>query len=131
MTKAPRDDELGALTHWGFAEPGPTRDELTAAALAGVKTTTSSLLSEYEADGTPLPIAGAFEVLVDSNERRVAVVQTLETRVIRMADVDDRHAIDEGEGYRTAAEYRVAHERYWRDLHAAQPWTTGALVLDD
>jgi uncharacterized protein YhfF len=33
--------------------------------------------------------------------------------VTRLADVDDRHAIDEGEGYANAAEFRVAHERFW------------------
>ena len=27
--------------------------------------------------------------------------------------MDDRHAIDEGEGYANAAEFRVAHERFW------------------
>jgi uncharacterized protein YhfF len=32
---------------------------------------------------------------------------------VRLADVDDRHAIDEGEGYRNAAQFRVAHERFW------------------
>ena len=31
----------------------------------------------------------------------------------RLADVDDQHAIDEGEGDANAAEYRVGHERYW------------------
>ena len=27
--------------------------------------------------------------------------------------MDDRHAIDEGEGYANAAEFRLAHERFW------------------
>ena len=27
--------------------------------------------------------------------------------------MDDAHAIDEGEGYANAAEFRVAHERFW------------------
>jgi len=44
---AARIDRTG-LSRWGFADPGPLRDELTAAALAGVKTTTASLLVEYE-----------------------------------------------------------------------------------
>jgi GNAT superfamily N-acetyltransferase len=52
-------------------------------------------------------------VLVDSAERPVAIVETVACRVVRLADVDDRHAIDEGEGYANAAEFRVAHERFW------------------
>lgn len=101
------------LPRWGFADPGPLRDELTAAALAGRKTTTASLLVEYEIDGDPVPVAGQVDVLVDSQDRAVAVVETMSCRIARLADVDDQHAIDEGEGYANSAEFRAAHERYW------------------
>ena len=106
---------MDKLHRWGFAEPGPLRDELTALALAGVKTTTASLALEYEVDGDALPVAGQIDVLIDSEERPVAVVETISVRVVRLADVDDRHAIDEGEGYADAAAFRVSHERYWRE----------------
>jgi uncharacterized protein YhfF len=98
---------------WGFAEPGPLRDKLTTLALAGTKTTTASLFVEYEAEGSELPVAGQRDLLVDSMDVPVAVVETLDVRVVRLADVDDRHAIDEGEGYANAAEFRSSHERYW------------------
>ena len=103
----------GGLARWGFADPGELRDALTAAALDGRKTTTASLLVEYEIDGDPLPVVGQRDVLIDSQERPVAIVETVGCRIVRLADVDDRHAIDEGEGYADAAEFRVAHERYW------------------
>ncbi len=102
-----------SLTRWGFAEPGPLRDKLTALALAGTKTTTASLFAEYETEGVPLAVVGEREILVDSLDRPIAIVETLSIRVVRLADVDDRHAIDEGEGYANAHESRVAHERYW------------------
>jgi uncharacterized protein YhfF len=115
--------DLAGLKTWGFAFPGPLRDELTALALDGTKTTTAGLLVEYEVEGESLPAAGNRGLLVDSNGRPVAVVETLECRVVRLADVDDRHAIDEGEGYANAAEFRVAHERFWNgyidDLRAS------------
>jgi uncharacterized protein YhfF len=82
-------------------------------ALAGTKTTTASLLVDFEVEGTSLPSPGKREVLVDSNEQPVAVVETITCRVVRLADVDDVHALDEGEGYANAAEFRVAHERFW------------------
>lgn len=107
------DDRPGS-SRWGFAEPGPLRDELTALALAGTKTTTAGLLVEYELDGEVPPVPGQRDILVDSDDRPVAIVETVSCRVVRLADVDDRHAIDEGEGYADAAEFRVAHERYWR-----------------
>lgn len=103
----------GGLSRWGFAEPGALRDQLTAAALAGLKTTTASLLVEYEIDGEAVPVVGQVDVLVDSDERDVAIVETVGVRIARLADVDDQHAIDEGEGYVDAAAFRVAHERYW------------------
>ena len=105
--------DLASLTTWGFAFPGPLRDELTALALEGTKTTTAGLFDEMEADGEAVPEPGAREVLLDSEERPVAVIETVDCRVVRLADVDDRHAIDEGEGYADAHEFRVAHERFW------------------
>jgi uncharacterized protein YhfF len=105
--------DLAGLPRWGFAFPGPLRDELTALALAGTKTTTAGLLVELEIDGETVPGPGSREVLLDSEDRPVAVVETVECPVKRLADVDDRHAVDEGEGYANAAEFRVAHERFW------------------
>jgi uncharacterized protein YhfF len=113
---------LLALPAWGFAFPGNLRDELTDLALVGTKTTTGGLLAEIEADGEAVPAPGDLEILLDSGERPAAVIETVDIRVVRLADVDDRHAIDEGEGYRNAGEFRVAHERFWngnlRDLRA-------------
>lgn len=109
----PLRPDLASLHTWGFAEPGRLRDELTAAALSGAKTTTASLRAEFEIEGEELPVAGGREILVDSADRPVAVVETISCRVTRLADVDDQHAIDEGEGYTNAAEFRVEHERYW------------------
>jgi uncharacterized protein YhfF len=42
-------------------------------------------------------------------------------RVIRLADVDLAHALGEGEGYSSVAEWRAGHERFWHspDMRAA------------
>jgi uncharacterized protein YhfF len=105
--------DLADLQAWGFASPGPLRDELTALALAGTKVTTAGLLVETELENEVVPAPGMREVLLDSDERPVAVIETVSCRVARLADVDDRHAIDEGEGYANEHEFRVAHERFW------------------
>ncbi len=104
---------VDGLPRWGFASPGPLRDQLTRAALAGTKTATTALLAEYELAGDEVPTTGGRQILVDSDEHPIAVVETVSTRIVRLADVDDRHAIDEGEGYADAAEFRAAHERFW------------------
>ncbi|MEU8775917.1 ASCH domain-containing protein [Streptomyces sp. NPDC048606] len=93
--------------------PGPLRDQLVAAVLSGAKTTTTGLLEEYEAVGEPLPVPGERVALVDSDERTVAVLEVTEVRVLPLAEVDLRHALDEGEGYGSVAEWRTAHEGFW------------------
>lgn len=105
--------DLAGLPSWGFAFPGPLRDKLTQLALDGIKTATAGLHVEVELGEDAMPVVGTREVLLDSDERPVAVVETVDCRVARLADVDDRHAIDEGEGYANAHEFRVAHERFW------------------
>jgi len=105
--------DIDTLPRWGFAEPGPLRDELTALALAGVKTTTASLLVDFELEGETVPVPGQIDILVDSELRPVAIVENLSVRTVRLADVDDQHAIDEGEGYPDAAAFRASHEAYW------------------
>ncbi|MET9605845.1 ASCH domain-containing protein [Streptomyces sp. NPDC006512] len=93
--------------------PGPLRDRLVAAVLSGAKTSTTGLLAEYEAEEEPLPVPGARAVLVDSAEAPVAVVEVTGVEVLRLADVTLRHALDEGEGFASVAEWRTAHEGFW------------------
>ena len=100
-----------------FAFPGPLRDQLVGAILDGTKTTTTGLLVEYEHEGSPLPRAGQRQAVVDSAGNRVAVIELTAVRVIRLADVDLAHALGEGEGYTSVAEWRAGHEEFW---HSAE-----------
>ena len=100
-----------------FAFPGPLRDQLVAAILDGTKTTTTGLLADYEHEGSPLPSAGQRQAVVDSAGNRVAVIELTAVRVVRLADVDLAHALGEGEGYTSVAEWRAGHEEFW---HSAE-----------
>jgi uncharacterized protein YhfF len=121
-------DELAAVE---FAFPGPLRDQLVAAILAGEKTTTSSLADEYEADGDPLPRAGVRQAVIDSAGRRVAVIETTAVRVVRLADVDLAHATGEGEGFASVAEWRAGHERFWHSAEVRAERGDPAFTVDD
>ena len=105
--------DLARLPLAEFAFPGPLRDELVAAILTADKTATTALLEEYEREGEPLPRVGDHGVVVDSQLKPVAVIETTDVRVVRAADVDLQFAIDEGEGFTSVADWRAAHERYW------------------
>ena len=86
-----------------FAFPGPLRDQLVAAILAGEKTTTTGLAADYERENDPLPAPGLRQVVVVSACRGVAVIETTAVRVIRLADVDLDHALGEGGGLTSVA----------------------------
>ena len=47
-----------------FAFPGPLRDQLVAAVLAGDKNTTTGLAADYEHENEPLPGPGLRQVVV-------------------------------------------------------------------
>jgi uncharacterized protein YhfF len=98
-----------------FAFPGPQRDRLVAAVLRGEKTATSSLLAEWLLDDQELPAAGERRDVLDSGDNPVAVIETTAVDVIRLGDVDLTLAREEGEGFRSVAEWREAHERFWAE----------------
>lgn len=97
-----------------FAFPGPLRDRLVAAILAGEKTSTSSLLHEYEIDGDPVPEIGDRSAVVDSDGVVVAVIEVTGVAVVPLGEVGLQHALDEGEGYASVDDWRGGHLRFWR-----------------
>ena len=107
-------EPISELPRGEFAFPGPLRDALVTAILDGVKTTTTSLLVEHPCDYDPQEDVGTFEAVLDSHDNVVCVIRTIEVQVRRLADVSDKHAIAEGEGYTDASEWRAGHEQFWR-----------------
>ncbi|MFK3668768.1 ASCH domain-containing protein [Leifsonia aquatica] len=106
-------DDVAGLPLAEFGFPGPLRDRLVAAILAGDKTATSSLLIEYERAGEPLPVVGTLQAVPDSAGAIVAEIVVTEVRVVPLRQVDVAHAVAEGEGDRTIAEWRATHEVFW------------------
>ncbi|MDA4893848.1 ASCH domain-containing protein [Microbacterium resistens] len=96
-----------------YAFPGPLRDLLVGAILAGDKTTTTFLVREIEVGVETMPTVGERFSVIDSDGRHVGIETIEEVRLARIADIDLEHAIGEGEGYTTVAEWRTAHEGFW------------------
>lgn len=105
--------ELAGLPVSEFAFPGPLREQLVAAILDGSKTTTASLLEEYQVLDEPLPQGSQRTAVIDSAGRRVAAIDTTQVLVVPLGEVSVEHAIAEGEGSTSVAEWRAGHERYW------------------
>jgi uncharacterized protein YhfF len=90
------------------------RRQLVAAVLAGEKTTTAGLWSEYQAEGEALPVPGDRFTLDDFDDEPVAIVRVVEARVVPAADIDVDFARDEGEGFESVDDWRVAHENFFQ-----------------
>ena len=52
-------------------------------------------------------------MVIDSDDRPVAVIEFTDVRVVALAQVDLAHAMDEGEGDTSVAEWRAGHEQFW------------------
>jgi uncharacterized protein YhfF len=82
--------------------------------LRGEKTATSSLRTEYAPHTDErLPQIAERHLLLGFDDEPVGVVETTEVRQLRIGDVDLGFARDEGEGFSTVEEWRLAHERFW------------------
>ena len=102
-----------------------------ASILRGEKTSTTGLLAEYEREGMPVGHVGARELVVDSDGRPVAVIETTEVEVKRMGDVDLPFAIEEGEGFETVAEWRAAHVSFFTSPEMIAALGDPPVAVDD
>jgi uncharacterized protein YhfF len=103
-----------------LAFPGPERDSGLAAILAGEKTALTGLLQIHEHAGEPIPQPGQRFSVLDSAGRPAAVIELTEVRVVPISMVDDDYASAEGRGYADAAEWRRAHEDFFRSEGVAE-----------
>jgi uncharacterized protein YhfF len=124
-------EEYASLPIGEFAFPGELRDRLVAAILAGEKTTTSCLYLELEVDGEELPEAGQRQVVIDSGGRPVAVIEMTEIRVLPLGEVDQQHALDEGEGFSGVADWRRGHEEFWHSAEYRTAIGQPSFTVDD
>ena len=100
-----------------FGDNPTLADELLALVLEGKKRATCWAVSE----GLKGVAIGKSMVELDSEGRPRVVLQTRELVQRRFEDVDHQFAYDEGEGDRSLACWRAAHEHYFARLGLFQP----------
>ncbi|MFD5450581.1 ASCH domain-containing protein [Streptomyces sp. NPDC003470] len=106
-----RPDDLPTVE---LAFPGPERDRGVAAILSGRKTALTGLLEIYEHDGETVPMTGQRFSVLDSEGRPVVTIELVDVRVVPMKEIDDDFARAEGRGYSNVAQWRAAHEEFFR-----------------
>ncbi|WHM40721.1 ASCH domain-containing protein [Streptomyces sp. BPTC-684] len=130
-TDAASPDDITLLPRAEFAFPGPLRDQLVAAILDGSKTSTTGLVIDYEHEGETPPSIGSRAVVVDSDDRPVAVIEVTGVRVVPLAQVDFAHVVDEGEGDTSIAGWRANHERFWHSDEMRAALEDPEFTVDD
>ncbi len=131
VSPAPSVDDFAHLPTVEFAFPGPLRDQLVSAILDRRKVSTTGLAWAYEVEEERLPMAGDRFLVVDSSGRAVAVIEDTDVSVIPLGDVDLVHVESEGEGHLTVAEWRAAHETFWRSDQMLAALGDPAFSVDD
>lgn len=112
-----KDDSLSNLELSGSFHFGGIEDATSIAALVvdGVKTATGSLLWVFEAENNSVPSVGEYNIITDSENKPVCVIQTISLSVVPFDEVDVQFAFDCGEGDRTLESWR---EMYWEYIQS-------------
>jgi|SRR5690348_4041683 len=105
------------LESFAFGDSPELADELLALVLEGKKRATCWAVAE----GMKGAEIGKLMVVRDGGGRPRAVVQTFELTQRRFDEVDEQFAFDEGEGDRSLAYWRAAHQRYFTRLKLFRP----------
>ena len=102
-------DEIDA---WAF---GVEADLLADLVLKGEKTATASAYDLYAVDNAPLPQEGTFDVVLDSQDQAVCIVEVTKVSVQPFHQVSADHAYKEGEGDKSLAYWRQVHEEVFTE----------------
>jgi len=97
-------DEIDA---WAF---GVDADLLADLVLRGEKTATASAYDLYALEAESLPQEGTFDVILDSQNQAVCIVEITKVSVQPFHQVSDQRAFKEGEGDKSLAYWRQVHE---------------------
>ena len=100
-------DEIDA---WAF---GVEPDLLADLVLRGEKTATASAYDLYAAES--LPQEGTFDVILDSQNQAVCIVEITKVSIQSFNQVSAQHAFKEGEGDKSLAYWRQVHEVFFKD----------------
>ena len=102
-------DEIDA---WAF---GASADELADLVLRGEKTAPASAYELYKLENKPLPQAGSFDVILDSQDRAVCIIEITKVSVLPFNEVSTDHAFKEGEGDKSLAYWQQIHEAFFTE----------------
>lgn len=96
----------GDYEAWSFGE---APDKLASLVLQGIKTATCSAYDLYQSYNEPLPKAGDYSIILNSNNDAICIIKTTKVYVTEFKNVSKEHAFKEGEGNRSLEYWRMVH----------------------
>ena len=105
-------DEIDA---WAFGALAVVLADLV---LRGAKTATASIYDLYQINDEPIPQAGSFDVILDSQDRAVCIVEITKVSVLPFNQVSADHACKEGEGDKSLAYWQQVHQAFFTECLA-------------
>ena len=91
---------------WYFGDTEEVAVECARLVKAGIKTATSALLWEMEADGEKMPKPGDLVIVTDLSGEPYCIIEVTECMIRPFNEIDDQFAFDYGEGDRTLLGWR-------------------------
>ena len=95
---------------WAF---GGAPDALAELVLNGIKTATASAYPLYEQEQEPLPKAGDYSVILNTQGEAVCIIRTTKVYVVPFREVSADHAFREGEDDRSLESWRKVHRDFF------------------
>ena len=95
---------------WQF---GAQADELARLVNQGKKTATASAYDLYFLEGEPLPQVGSYDVILDSKDQAVCIIEITSVSLVPFGDVSPEHARKEGEGDLSLSSWRKSHRQFF------------------
>lgn len=93
---------------------GEKIDWLAQLVVEGKKTATCSSFELYKVENEPLPKAGEYSIILDSDNLPVAIIQVESVEIYPLNEVPENFAIAEGEG--NYKEWWDAHVNFFTEL---------------
>lgn len=92
---------------------GCDQDKLANLTIQGIKTATASAYPVYIAENEPFPTVGDYNIILDTQNQAVCIIQTTKIDIVPFYQVDEEQAYLEGEGNRTLAYWRKVHKEFF------------------
>ena len=102
---------LGNLRYKEAFQFGEKADWLAGLVLEGIKTATCSSFPLYELEGASLPEIGDYQIVLNSKDEPVAIIESYSIEIYPFGKVPVDFALAEGEG--TYEEWKAAHVAFF------------------